>query len=452
MPTPPGPATPRVYVSQLQLTNFRNYRRLGLELEPGEAVFCGQNGQGKSNLLEAVYVLATTRSPRTSAERELVSWRVEPPDGLPTSVALPPPEGPPFARLEARVRRQHTGETHLEILLAGQGDGAPGTAESRELYDAGEPAETRSGAVGTAAAVGEVAGRLARSIKVDGLATRAADLLGRLTVVYFSPDDVALAGGAPTGRRRYLDLANSQVAPLYLRALQQYNRILLQRNQVLRLVRARRQSPAALAPWTEQMVRTGAFILRHRLEMLAGINVRVGVLFRNLAGVPADRSFQVVYRPTAWEPGAAPDPADARALAAAYRAHQEALAPREVEQAVSLVGPHRDDFSFVLDGVDLNVYGSRGQQRLAVLALKLAEAEWMRAETGERPVLLLDDVLSELDPQRRGYVLEQVMPAGQAADAPRQLWITTTETDSFPPDLLRRSQRFAIDAGTVRRA
>ena len=118
--------------------------------------------------------------------------------------------------------------------------------------------------------------------------------------------------------------------------------------------------------------------------------------------------------------------ADADALAAGFRQRQERVAAREIDQAVSLVGPHRDDFTFVLDGVDLNTYGSRGQQRLAVLALKLAEADWMRAEIGELPVVLLDDVLSELDPQRREYVLQRV--AEPEPTHQRQVWITTTET------------------------
>jgi DNA replication and repair protein RecF len=405
-----------MWLSQLALVNFRNLSNLRLEPEPGILLFCGRNGQGKTNLLESVYVLGTTRSPRTSVERELLSWRAPDDADLAAVVA-------PFARLEARVRRLE-GEIHLELTLEGERPGGNGSSAP---------------------------GSVSRAIKVNGLATRATGLVGQLPVVYFSPADVELAGGPPAGRRQYLNLANSQVSPSHMRALQRYNRVLLQRNQVLRLVREHRQPPASLEPWTEQMVEWGVQVLRQRLTMLHQVDGRLEHIFRELAGT--SETLRVVYRSTACDQ----DVASAASpqldqLHAAFREHQERLKAREIDQAVSLVGPHRDDFTFVLDGVDLNTYGSRGQQRLAVLALKLAEADWMRAEIGELPLVLLDDVLSELDPQRRGYVLHRVAepePTNQ-----RQVWVTTTE----PPDsalnyaVLSNAQRFEIDAGRVRTA
>lgn len=411
-----------MWLSQLRLVNFRNLRRLGLDLQPGVAVFAGHNGQGKTNLLESVHVLATTRSPRTSAERELVTWRSAGADqDLAGLVA-------PFTRLEGRVQRRQ-GEAHLEVLFKG------------ELLEgsAGESPEWVT--------TGEVAVPLARAIKVNGLPTRPTELIGHLPVVYFSPGDVVLAGGPPAGRRQYLNVANSQTAPRYLRALQRYNRVLLQRNQVLRQIRERRQLPAALEPWTEQLVQTGAVILRQRLAMLHGVSGRARAIFHDLSGTTED--LRIVYRSTACG-GAA---LETEELARCFRARQERVADREVDQAVSLVGPHRDDFVFMLGGVDLNTYGSRGQQRLAVLALKLAEADWMRSEIDELPVLLLDDVLSELDPQKRGYVLDRVARSHvEHAPLAGQVWITTTDTAGFSEELLAASQRFEIDAGHVRRA
>jgi DNA replication and repair protein RecF len=401
-----------MWLSQLALVNFRNFRSLRLEPQPGVLLFCGRNGQGKTNLLESVYVLATTRSPRTNVERELLSWRTPEDADLAAVVA-------PFARLEARVRRLE-GEVHLELSLEGERPGVDGT---------------------TSAGV-------SRAIKVNGLAVRATGLLGHLPVVYFSPGDVERAGGPPAGRRQYLNLANSQASPSHLRALQRYNRVLLQRNQVLRLVRERRQPAGALEPWTEQMLDWGSHVLRQRLCMLRQVDERIVSIFRDLAGT--SETLHVAYRSTACEASAdpLPEPAD---LAAAFRERQQRVAPREIDQAVSLVGPHRDDFTFLLDGVDLNTYGSRGQQRLAVLALKLAEADWMRAEIGELPVVLLDDVLSELDPQRRGYVLQRV--AEPEPTQQRQVWITTTETSEGPADdFLHSAQRFVIDAGQLRTA
>jgi DNA replication and repair protein RecF len=398
-----------MWLSQLALVNFRNLAHLRLEPQPGVLLFCGRNGQGKTNLLESVYVLATTRSPRTNVERELLIWLTPEDADLAAVVA-------PFARLEARVRRLE-GEVHLELTFEGE----------RPSVEGG------------------LSGPVTRGIKVNGLATRATGLVGQLPVVYFSPGDVELAGGPPSSRRQYLNLANSQASPAHLRALQRYNRVLLQRNQVLRLVREHRQPSSALDPWTEQMVEWGVLVLRQRLTMLGELDQRVGAIFRELAGTP--EVLQVVYRSTAGEVAIEPD-----RLSASFRDRQERLASREIDQAVSLVGPHRDDFTFVLDGVDLNRFGSRGQQRLAVLALKLAEADWMRAEIGELPVVLLDDVLSELDPQRREYVLQRV--AEPEPTHQRQVWITTTETvdSALTHEVLSTAQRYLIDAGQLWRA
>src|SRR5260370_371538 len=221
-----------MWLSQLALVNFRNLVHLRLEPQPGVLLFCGRNGQGKTNLLESVYVLATTRSPRTNVERELASWRTPEAADLAAVVA-------PFARLEDSVRRLE-GEVRLELTFEGERPGAEG---------------------------GQT-GPVSRGIKVNGLATRATGLVGQLPVVYFSPGDVELAGGPPSGRRQYLNLANSQASSAHMRALQRYNRVLLQRNQVLRLVRERRQSPSALDPWTEQMLQWGAQGLRQRLRMI----------------------------------------------------------------------------------------------------------------------------------------------------------------------------------------
>ncbi len=406
-----------MWLSQLRLVNFRNYRGLRLEPQPGVLLFSGHNGQGKTNLLEAVYVLATTRSPRTSVERELLSWRA-PEDADLAAVT------PPFARLDARVRRLG-GEIHLEL-----------TFEGERAANGGQPTLTGS------------PGAITRSIKVNGLSTRATALVGQLPVVYFSPGDVDLAGGSPSGRRQYLNLALSQASPTHLRALQRYNRVLMQRNQVLRLVRERRQSAAALEPWTEQMFSWGAQILHERLTMLRDMESCLASIFRDLAG--NSETLRVMYRSTVCsnEPETPPSKAD---IEATFRERQSQLATREVEQAVSLVGPHRDDFTFMLADVDLNTYGSRGQQRLAVLALKLAEADWMRSSIGEIPVVLLDDMLSELDPRRREYVLLRV--ARPEPSEQRQVWITTTELDLLSEDQFPTStQRFVIEAGQVRGA
>ncbi len=226
--------------------------------------------------------------------------------------------------------------------------------------------------------------------------------------------------------------------------------MLLQRNQVLRQVRERRQPPSALDPWTEQLVELGTVILHQRLGMLAAVDARARGIFRDLSGLEPD--LRLVYRSTVLEGERAEGVPALVGIRECFAQRQQQLAGREVEQAASLVGPHRDDVVFMLGGVDLNTYGSRGQQRLAVLALKLAEVGWMEDTLADLPVLLLDDVLSELDPEKRQYVLDRLSRL-LAPDAPRgQVWITTTDTGPFSDEQLASAQHFQIDAGRVRRA
>jgi DNA replication and repair protein RecF len=396
-----------VLLRELVLVNFRNYVRLALL--PGDpiTVLVGDNGQGKSNVLESIYLLATTRSPRTSNDRELVHWSAR-------------RDFIPFARLEARIHRDDA-ELHVEMLIRAETD--VNGAVSALPDDAATVPAIRP---------------VTKQVKVNGLPTRAVELIGQVNVVLFTPDDVALVAGAPAGRRRYLDITLSQVNAHYLRALQRYNRVLVQRNTLLRQVRERRQRPDQLEFWNEEVVRLGAYLVGQRLETIAALNREVPRLYRELGGSQHD--LALVYRPTSHD--AAALGTDLSKLAALYAARIAETLPREIDAGVSLVGPHRDDFAFMVDGVDLHDYGSRGQQRLGVLALKLAEALFMRAQTGECPILLLDDILSELDPTRRGYVLGQAGRAGQTL-------ISTTDLTDFPAPFLSQATLYRIAGGTL---
>lgn len=421
-----------MFLRHLSLANFRNYLQLELELPAPVALFQGDNGQGKSNLLEAIYFLATTRPLRAGSDRELVPWG-----------ALEEPI--PFARVAGLVQRA-SNELKVEIVIrADRAERASSTL-------------TESG----------VAPGLSKRIKINGVVKRALDLIGLINVVSFSPQDLELIAGAPTLRRRYLDIANCQVDHRYCRALQQYNRVLIQRNHLLKQIREGRQPPETLEFWSEELVKSGAYLLSRRLGSVAALNDRIDSYYRRLTG--AGRRLKMTYRSSVEEVVGDAETRDAtRASSVAADAknpgpstqdsalHGESEVERQGElfrealrhfrrretlQGTSLVGPHRDDLIFRADGIDMNVYGSRGEQRAVALALKLSEVEFMQATTGERPILLLDDVMSELDPARRQLLLETIGLSGQTL-------ITATDLDSFSPEFLARAALFRIDQGTV---
>ncbi|MBI3977440.1 MAG: DNA replication/repair protein RecF [Chloroflexi bacterium] len=404
-------------VTHLSLTNFRNYARLELDLPAGIALFHGANAQGKTNLLEAIYFLATTKSPRATADRELINW-----------LALEDPL--PASHLAAAVHRRR-GNIRVEIGMMAR--------EARE-----SPEDTFSLAA---------AGSVTKRVKVNGIVKRAVDFIGHVNVVHFSPQDIDLVTGAPAVRRRYLDVTNAQVDGQYVRALQQYNRVLLQRNHLLRLIRDRQASADQLAFWDEQLVTYGSAIVARRQRTVGELNGFVQEIHRTLTGSP--QYLETGYRAsvggaTAVEaagrregPGAAL--ASEAAVAETFRRGLREVRAREILQGASLVGPHRDDLAFRVDRVDVQTFGSRGQQRTVALAMKLAEARFIEQEAGETPILLLDDVLSELDHVRRRQVLSSVRPD-------QQVLITTTELDPFAAEFLARAALFAVAQGRVCRA
>jgi DNA replication and repair protein RecF len=378
-----------VLLKSLRLTNFRSYRRLALELDAGPTVIQGENAQGKTNLLEAIELLATGKSSRASTERELIHWEV---------LRNPAAAHEAFARISATVTHER-GDIQADIVLR-----------------ASETASTES------------APTVAKSFRINGLARRALDFIGEINVVAFSPADVDLVGGPPAGRRRYLDVMNAQMSRRYLRTLQRFNKVLTQRNFLLRQIRERGRPDSSLAVWDEELAGNAAYIFQERARSVRALNGFAERWYQELGGW--GQHLEVRYRPGIGQEEAsvleAPlDEVDG-ALGSIHSGVKRALEranAREQAAGMSLIGPQRDDLSFVVDGVDLNTYGSRGQQRLGALSLKLAELDVLTTQLGSRPILLLDDVLSELDPRKQHAVVQVALGVGQTI-------LTVTDLDA----------------------
>ncbi|MFC1968093.1 DNA replication/repair protein RecF [Chloroflexota bacterium] len=394
-----------MHIEHLSLTNFRNYGRLELDLPQHVAVLRGDNAQGKTSLLEAIYMVATTRPPRAIAERELINW-------------LAYREEMPVARLLARVQR---GRGKIEVELGLQGP-------------RGEPLRAAEGQPSPP-------GQVHKRIRVNGITRRAIDLIGQVNVVLFGAQDIEVISGAPSLRRRYLDLAHSQVDSHYLRALQHYQRVLEQRNHLLRSIQERRARPVQLDFWDGELVGSGSQLVTARHHLVAALNPLAHSIHQEIT--VRQESLEIVYRPSIGREAAAQSREPER-VAEAFQQALRRVREKEIASGMTLVGPHRDDIGFLANRVDMGIYGSRGQQRAIALSLRLAEARFMLEKTGDHPILLLDDVLSELDSQRRGGLL-------QSAAAYQQVLLTTTDLDPFPPELLAEAALFELREGSVQR-
>lgn len=398
-----------MHVHRLNLRDFRNYTRLELALPPGITLFYGPNAAGKTTLLEALYLLATTRSPRASTERELLRW-----DAPGEAGALP------FARVAAEVQRRSTA-LQLEVLI-----------QLRQEAQADDVQLRAQGSV-------------QKLIRINRKPVRAFDLVGQLRMVLFTPADLELVDGTPAARRRYLDITLSQLNPFYMRTLSHYNRILQQRNSLLRAWREqrrpRRAVDAELGYWDAELTAAGGVLLAERLAAVAELNAILATLYGELTG--SNEALQITYVPRLpYTTNATPLPT-ASDLQAGMLATLHQHRSDELQRGQTLLGPHRDDLFFAAGGVNLGLYGSRGQQRSVALALKLAEARLMQQRSGEAPVLLLDDLLSELDTHRRQHVLQTIQQPEQ------QTLLTATDLSDFAAGFLDQITRMRVHSGQV---
>jgi DNA replication and repair protein RecF len=397
-----------VYLTSLRLTEFRRYRTLELNVPPEGFVLIGRNASGKSSLLEAIAMLSTMRSIRAQTERELIAWESGSEYGGGIS---------PFARIEALVERN---AGPAEVAIGMQVDPLKGN-------------------------------RLRKQISLNGKHVRAGTAVGALRSVLFEPGDIELVSGAPSVRRRYLDIMLSQLDPAYLRALSRYVRVVEQRN---RLIKNLIQSGAAwnaaatrqqLDYWDGELVAAGSIILARRARAVAELTNLAAARFTSFT---EESTLGVRYESTVHSSifdalGALSIGEVEHRLAYDMSETIDRERHNEWRRGVTLVGPHRDDLIVTIDDNAIGAYGSRGQQRLAVIALKLAETDLMTSAGADTPVLLLDDVFSELDAVHRGLL------ASSIAGASMQTIVTSTDESVVRSAAIPLDRYAQVEAGTI---
>jgi DNA replication and repair protein RecF len=362
-----------MWLSQLALVNFRNFANLWLEPQPGVLVFRGPNGQGKTNLLESIYLLATMKSFKQAKNAELIAFGAE------------------FALLKGVVERDRI-QREISLLLEKHG----------------------------------------KKAKIDAkLATRVDDFFGNLNVVVFTPEEISMLRGGPELRRRYLDRAVFTCDLNYLAAYHNYAKILKNRNALLK-----NNESFGIEVWTDQLVQAAQVVIERRRIYLAEIEKLLQGFYSEISG--NDESVQLEYRLHGVDEKAYhADPQ--RALQSALKAH----ALEERRRGSTAIGPHRDDVYFGLNGRSSRHFASQGQQRSFVLALKMAEIEFITRSFEAPPVLLLDDMTSELDQERNANLMQFLEKREM------QVFITTTSLDNISPQGMANQRTFRISEGRI---
>ena len=366
-------------LTNLQLQNFRNYESVQLEFTDGVHVFIGENAQGKTNLMESIYALAMTKSHRTTNDKELIGWNKE------------------FATIKGTVEKTTT-KTNLELQFSKKG----------------------------------------KIAKVNYLEQkRLSSYLGNLNVILFAPENLTLVKGSPQNRRKFVDMELGQMSSLYLYDLVEYNRVLKQRNTYLKQLAIKKKQPDEyLEVLSEMLSELASKIVFHRLDFMKQLEALAIPIHDQLS--LGREKFSVSYQATIpLEDGLTPEQ-----MKESYMNQFKKNQTREADQATTLIGPHRDDLIFYLNEVPVQTYGSQGQQRSTVLSLKLAEIELMKLSTGEYPLLLLDDVLSELDDDRQTHLIK-------AIENKVQTFITTTSLDGIKQQFINEPVVIPIEKGTI---
>lgn len=400
-----------MHISELSLTNFRIYRHLEVNLPLGHLILVGSNAQGKTSLLEAVHYLAGANSPHKGSHRQLLHW-----------LAMQEDIQPHLRICAEVVLKNETRKVDIRLQIDNNG-------KDREP-------------------------RLTKHVLVDGLKMNVSSLSGVVNVVMFLPQNMVLVEGSPRDRRNYLDTTISQVDSVYANAVRDYAKILTQRNALLKKLQERQDTMLEeLEFWDEQLCEKGSVVVARRARALSEIQDYATNIHSELTN--DSEYLQLKYYPSfdlnqsqsnqltlGLDESFAGTTVSADEMVEVMKDNIVKLRKDEKRRGMTLVGPHRDDFRFEVSGIDLSLFGSRGQGRTAVLALKLAEMEWMRDRSGEWPILLLDEVLAELDLQRRKDLLQRVHEA-------EQVMMTTTDLDMIPEQSQARACIWNVARGTL---
>lgn len=403
----------------LSLSNFRNFARMDLEVPGGSVILLGSNAQGKTSILEAVYFLAAFESFHATNDRQLINFFASK-----ETLAVARIVGD-FQRLEPAGSRKKN--HRLEVRLIQEANGLNGSSKLR------------------------------KEILLDGTKRKVGEALGQFNAVLFLPQMMQIVEGSPDERRRYLNLALSQVNPAYAEALHEYGQVLSQRNALLKALNERSTDLASAAEqlgyWDDRLSLYGAQVISSRIRVVQELERHAAFIHRDLTrGQEVLRlNYQPSYDPLPVKKGQFPLLLDApvdrthlslEKIQQGFREELEKKRMEEIGRGMTTFGPHRDEVRFLVNGLDMNTYGSRGQARTVLLSLKLAEVTWMKEKTNQWPVLLLDEVLAELDPDRRVDLLSHLSGS-------EQVMMTTTDLDQFSQNYVSHARLWRVNSGRV---
>jgi len=353
----------------------------------------GENGQGKSNLLESIYILSVGKSARASSDRELINN------------TLPLAE---YGRISALVNTNNE-SLKLQIDYLTSNHVQP-NIDTHQSYT--------------------------KNIRINGVHKKSSNLIGRFVAVMFSAQDLDIIYGPPSIRRRYIDILISQFDSHYLTTLQQYQKILSQRNHLLKRLRNKAANADELDIWDERLIRESRHVMRRRAQTIEKLSELSSPIHMELSG--RDEELSLVYKPSASIDSQSSEESFCRDMDTVIKS----LRNKEIFQGITLCGPHRDDVEILIDGVNASAFGSRGQSRTGILSMKLAQASHFKKIRNQEPVILLDDILSELDIRRRNQILSK-------AEQFEQCFVTTADIDSMDTNYVERSTPLRVHSGRI---